>query len=46
MATIYPPRRQVDDPRNPMAIELLPMRRRHIPQVLDIERQVYPGRGR
>src|SRR5512132_2407221 len=42
MATIYPPRRQVDDPRNPMAIELTPMRRRHIPQVLDIERRVYP----
>ena len=42
MATIYPPRRQVDDPRQPLAIELVPMRRRHIPQVLDIERQVYP----
>ena len=42
MATIHPPRRQVDDPRNPVAIELIPMRRRHIPQVLDIERRVYP----
>ena len=42
MATIYPPRRQVDDPRQPLGIELAPMRRRHIPQVLDIERQVYP----
>jgi len=42
MATIHPPRRQVDDSRNPMAIELVPMRRRHIPQVLDIERQIYP----
>ena len=42
MATIYPPRRSVDDPRHPLGIELVPMRRRHIPQVLDIERQVYP----
>jgi ribosomal-protein-alanine N-acetyltransferase len=42
MATIHPPRRQVDDPRHPLAIELHPMRRRHIPQVLDIERRVYP----
>jgi ribosomal-protein-alanine N-acetyltransferase len=42
MATIYPPRRQVEDPRTPVAIELAPMRRRHIPQVLDIERRVYP----
>jgi hypothetical protein len=42
MATIHPPRRQLDDPRQPVGIELVPMRRRHIPQVLDIERQVYP----
>ncbi|HEX8930242.1 MAG TPA: ribosomal protein S18-alanine N-acetyltransferase [Actinomycetota bacterium] len=43
MATLFPPRsRPLDDPRLPLAIELVPMRRRHIPQVLDIERQVYP----
>src|SRR6266545_3261851 len=43
MATLFPPRSsQLDDPRLPLAIELLPMRRRHIPQVLDIERRVYP----
>jgi ribosomal-protein-alanine N-acetyltransferase len=43
MATLFPPRStQLDDPRMPLAIELLPMRRRHIPQVLDIERRVYP----
>jgi [ribosomal protein S18]-alanine N-acetyltransferase len=43
MATLFPPRsHQVDDPRVPLPIELLPMRRRHIPQVLDIERRVYP----
>ena len=41
MATIYLPRRQVDDLRQPLAIELAP-RRRHIPRVLDIERKVYP----
>jgi ribosomal-protein-alanine N-acetyltransferase len=43
VATLFPPRSsQLDDPRVPLAIELLPMRRRHIPQVLDIERRVYP----
>jgi ribosomal-protein-alanine N-acetyltransferase len=43
MATLFPPRSsQLGDPRLPLAIELLPMRRRHIPQVLDIERRVYP----
>ncbi len=43
MATLFPPRSsQLGDPRLPLAVELLPMRRRHIPQVLDIERRVYP----
>jgi ribosomal-protein-alanine N-acetyltransferase len=43
MATLFPPRSsQLDDPRLPLQIELLPMRRRHIPQVLDIEKRVYP----
>ncbi len=43
MATLFPPRsHRLDDPRLPLAIELVPMRRRHIPQVLDIERRVYP----
>ena len=43
MATLFPPRsNRLDDPRMPLAIELLPMRRRHLHQVLDIERRVYP----
>src|SRR5919202_1520404 len=43
MATLFPPRsRPLDDPRLPLPIELVPMRRRHLGQVLDIERQVYP----
>jgi ribosomal-protein-alanine N-acetyltransferase len=42
VATLYPPHRQVDEPLPPLAIELVPMRRRHIGQVLDIERRVYP----
>src|SRR6266508_3429904 len=43
MATLFPPRsRWLDDPRVPLAIELMPMRRRHLHQVLDIERRVYP----
>jgi [ribosomal protein S18]-alanine N-acetyltransferase len=42
VATLYPPGREVDGQPPPLAIELLPMRRRHIGQVLDIERRVYP----
>jgi len=42
MATLHPNRRQVDDPHLPLPIELTAMRRRHIPQVMDIERRVYP----
>jgi ribosomal-protein-alanine N-acetyltransferase len=42
VATLYPPHRQVDGPPAPIPIELVPMRRRHLGQVLDIERQVYP----
>ena len=42
MATLYPPRRGLDGPASPLAIELVPMRRRHVGQVLDIERRVYP----
>ena len=43
MATLFPPRGgKLDDPNLPLEIELTQMRRRHIPQVLDIERQVYP----
>ncbi|HZD75282.1 MAG TPA: ribosomal protein S18-alanine N-acetyltransferase [Actinomycetota bacterium] len=43
MATLFPPRsNRLDDPRLPLAIELAPMRRRHLHQVLDIERRVYP----
>jgi ribosomal-protein-alanine N-acetyltransferase len=43
MATLFPPRSNwLDDPRLPLAVELVPMRRRHLHQVLDIERRVYP----
>ena len=42
MATLHPSRREVGDQRSPLVIDLQPMRRRHIPQVLEIERQVYP----
>ena len=42
VATLHPSRREVDDQRFPLAIDLQPMRRRHVPQVLDIERRVYP----
>jgi [ribosomal protein S18]-alanine N-acetyltransferase len=42
LASLYPPPGQVDGPRPPAVIELTPMRRRHIGQVLDIERRVYP----
>jgi ribosomal-protein-alanine N-acetyltransferase len=42
MATLHPSRRDVGDQRSPIAIDLQPMRRRHIPQVLEIERRVYP----
>ena len=42
MATLYPPRRGLEGPSSPLAIELVPMRRRHVGQVLDIERRVYP----
>jgi ribosomal-protein-alanine N-acetyltransferase len=41
VATLHPSRREVGD-QFPLAIELQPMRRRHVPQVLDIERRVYP----
>jgi [ribosomal protein S18]-alanine N-acetyltransferase len=42
VATLHPSRREVGDQRFPLAIDLQPMRRRHVPQVLDIERRVYP----
>jgi [ribosomal protein S18]-alanine N-acetyltransferase len=42
VATLHPSRREVGDQRSPLAIDLQPMRRRHVPQVLDIERRVYP----
>jgi ribosomal-protein-alanine N-acetyltransferase len=42
VAILYPPRRETHDPQAPLAIELVPMRRRHLSQVLDIERRVYP----
>ncbi|HKE99167.1 MAG TPA: ribosomal protein S18-alanine N-acetyltransferase [Actinomycetes bacterium] len=42
MATLHPPRTSHDGPLPPLPIELLPMRRRHLGQVLDIERRVYP----
>jgi [ribosomal protein S18]-alanine N-acetyltransferase len=42
LASLYPPPGQVDGVRAPLGIELVPMRRRHIGQVLDIERRVYP----
>jgi [ribosomal protein S18]-alanine N-acetyltransferase len=42
MATLHPSRRDVGEGRSPLAIDLQPMRRRHIPQVLEIERRVYP----
>jgi [ribosomal protein S18]-alanine N-acetyltransferase len=42
VATLHPSRRDVGDRRFPLAIDLQPMRRRHVPQVLDIERRVYP----
>ena len=42
MASLYPPRTQFDGPRAPVPIELTQMKRRHLGQVLDIERRVYP----
>jgi [ribosomal protein S18]-alanine N-acetyltransferase len=42
MATLHPHRRQYGDPATPLPIELGRMRRRHVPQVIDIERRVYP----
>ena len=42
VATLHPSRREVGDQPSPLAIDLQPMRRRHIPQVLEIERRVYP----
>lgn len=43
MATLYPPRSPRDGERGaPLPIELTQMRRRHLSQVLDIERRVYP----
>ncbi len=42
MASLYPPRTQFDGPRAPVPIELTHMKRRHLGQVLDIERRVYP----
>jgi ribosomal-protein-alanine N-acetyltransferase len=42
VATLHPSRRDVGDQHFPLAIDLQPMRRRHVPQVLDIERRVYP----
>jgi ribosomal-protein-alanine N-acetyltransferase len=43
MATLFPPRPRFDDDLSgPLPIELVPMRRRHLGQVLDIERRVYP----
>jgi len=43
MATLFPPRQRFDDDSaTPLPIELVPMRRRHLGQVLDIERRVYP----
>jgi ribosomal-protein-alanine N-acetyltransferase len=44
MATLRPPRTSFDDdgPLAPVPIELAHMRRRHLAQVLDIERRVYP----
>jgi [ribosomal protein S18]-alanine N-acetyltransferase len=43
MATLFPPRPRYDDnPGAPLPVELVPMRRRHLAQVLDIERRVYP----
>src|ERR671930_45834 len=44
MATLHPHRRQYGDPATPLPIELGRMRRRHVPQVIDIERRVYPPR--
>jgi [ribosomal protein S18]-alanine N-acetyltransferase len=42
MATLHPSRRDLGDRPSPIAIDLQPMRRRHVPQVLEIERRVYP----
>jgi ribosomal-protein-alanine N-acetyltransferase len=42
VASLYPPRTQFDGPRAPVPIELTQMKRRHLGQVLDIERRVYP----
>jgi [ribosomal protein S18]-alanine N-acetyltransferase len=44
MVTLRPPRRSFDDggPFTPLPVELTHMRRRHLAQVLDIERRVYP----
>ncbi|HYT25328.1 MAG TPA: ribosomal protein S18-alanine N-acetyltransferase [Actinomycetota bacterium] len=42
MASLYPPPGHVGGSLPPLAVELVPMRRRHIGQVLEIERQVYP----
>jgi [ribosomal protein S18]-alanine N-acetyltransferase len=42
MASLYPPRAHFDGPLAPLPIELTPMKRRHLGQVLDIERRVYP----
>ena len=42
MATLHPPSAHLDGPRSPLPIELTLMRRRHLGQVLDIERRVYP----
>ena len=41
MSLLRPYRGVVDDPSAPLPVELVPMRRRHLGQVLDIERQVY-----
>ena len=42
MVTIFPSRSLDDGPLAPLPLELVALKRRHLGQVLDIERRVYP----